>query len=739
MVTLNKIKLYGLYCLVLALWVGIYLASDWLFPSYISSKQVHETTENRTIEQVTQLPDEEWLTTGGFYQSFEGRSQNLWVRANVSNQTGINREWTVANISSWGIKAQYYEVKDGKARLIPIHMSSNLENSIFPRARFQLKAGESTTIYLHLKVDTISIVQLYVAPTIEFNEKISTLTAVIYMLIGAFFIIVLASALFAKITREKISAFYTGYQICVLFLVSAWDSRLLIPFPQTPTITWIVHSAHWVAVNLGCFFAVRFLMEFLSIKPSKLHLAFTRWALFSSVIPLFISIKLTAFCTGITLVSAIVLTVTIIFKHRRVDSVKFIMLGYFGLLITTVFSGLALYSQSIEPTYMSPFDVRLFALGALWEALFFGMAMFDKIRMLQLQNNNLTNILNGAAPHTDLNQFTESPYGRKFKYSSHEVTIVFVDIVGFSLIAQQLKSHQTFQRLADWLNDIYAIIVEYGGSVDRTLGDGFLCFFGYGTDDSKAHATKAFCAAAAIQKAAASRIANSGHREAFPVRIGINTAEVVIGNLGGQLRSDYTMIGEGVNFASRLESACNLFRIALSLKTKELIDQSVFEDKAMNSMLIRIKHNDNYIRAFEYDPFASNCDLIAQAEQKHFLGLKKDIGHTRVQAAGHSTILRCEFGDFEVLDFSQEGFGVVGDTLLGAKTKINMTIMVGRPDIQANIRDLMLENLNLEVRWSRRSEDRFKHGVAIVSLNSEQKKQLFEYLQTAAMSQDQAG
>ena len=59
--------------------------------------------------------------------------------------------------------------------------------------------------------------------------------------------------------------------------------------------------------------------------------------------------------------------------------------------------------------------------------------------------------------------------------------------------------------------------------------------------------------------------------KAFPLRIGMNTANVVIGNLGGEKRTDYTMIGEGVNYASRLESACNSFKISLSETTHALL------------------------------------------------------------------------------------------------------------------------------------------------------------------------
>src|SRR5690606_6374571 len=102
-----------------------------------------------------------------------------------------------------------------------------------------------------------------------------------------------------------------------------------------------------------------------------------------------------------------------------------------------------------------------------------------------------------------------------------------------------------------------------GGYVDRTLGDGMLCVFGYsaegGPGESQYHADQALTCAAAIQRKNIQRIldARSTGDAVFPLRIGINTAGVFIGNLGDSVNSDFTVIGNGVNFASRLEHSCD--------------------------------------------------------------------------------------------------------------------------------------------------------------------------------------
>ena len=182
---------------------------------------------------------------------------------------------------------------------------------------------------------------------------------------------------------------------------------------------------------------------------------------------------------------------------------------------------------------------------------------------------------------------------------------MFIDIVGFSVVSENLGSNQSFERISHWLNEVYKVVKKHGGNIDRSLGDGLLCFFGFNSSRADLPANSAFLAAIEIQNMSASKLSDKAHDHwAFPMRIGLNTDTVVIGNLGGDLRSDYTMIGNGVNFASRLEAACNMFRISMSSHTKELIDPNLYEKKSMNQIYLNIKHFKQYVEAFECAPAA---------------------------------------------------------------------------------------------------------------------------------------
>ena len=175
-----------------------------------------------------------------------------------------------------------------------------------------------------------------------------------------------------------------------------------------------------------------------------------------------------------------------------------------------------------------------------------------------------------------------------------------------------------FDRLKDLLGDFSLKVHEYGGVVDKTLGDGMLCFFGYnyiGGKTSKNHADQAISCAEAIQREHVIRSLNKLRlgEPMVPLRIGINSAKVYIGDLGNQERIDFTLIGDGVNFAQRLEAACEPFHIMLSEDCLSLSSKYHVESSGMQSRKIKIKHHDRLFQVFQFQPFFTNHQLLEEA------------------------------------------------------------------------------------------------------------------------------
>jgi adenylate cyclase len=138
-----------------------------------------------------------------------------------------------------------------------------------------------------------------------------------------------------------------------------------------------------------------------------------------------------------------------------------------------------------------------------------------------------------------------------------ELTILFSDIRGFTSISEKMEPHEVIAFLNEYLSVMAAIVKQAGGTLDKFIGDAVMAFWGEPVHHPD-HADRAADCALAMQ-AATAKLAARWVAEGKPdlrIGVGINTAEVVVGNIGSvEHKLDYTAIGDGVNLASRLESA----------------------------------------------------------------------------------------------------------------------------------------------------------------------------------------
>ena len=134
---------------------------------------------------------------------------------------------------------------------------------------------------------------------------------------------------------------------------------------------------------------------------------------------------------------------------------------------------------------------------------------------------------------------------------TREVAVMFVDFRGFTAAARS----RTPQKVVARLDDAFAVLVEildrHGGIVNKFLGDGFLALFGAPIADPDAPVR---AVAAAQEMLAAMAQHNEEHEWKLRIGIGIHIGAVVAGNVGSPRRKEYTVMGDTVNFAARLES-----------------------------------------------------------------------------------------------------------------------------------------------------------------------------------------
>ena len=147
-----------------------------------------------------------------------------------------------------------------------------------------------------------------------------------------------------------------------------------------------------------------------------------------------------------------------------------------------------------------------------------------------------------------------------------EITIMFTDLAGFTALSEQLSPEQVAQLLIRHLTAMTEIILRYGGTVDKFIGDAIMAFWGAPIADPQQgeHACRAAQEMLEAMRAIREELSARG-LPALVMRVGMHSGEAVVGNMGSESRFDYTAVGDNVNLASRLEGVNKLYGTELLL------------------------------------------------------------------------------------------------------------------------------------------------------------------------------
>jgi class 3 adenylate cyclase/GAF domain-containing protein len=177
-------------------------------------------------------------------------------------------------------------------------------------------------------------------------------------------------------------------------------------------------------------------------------------------------------------------------------------------------------------------------------------------------------------------------------------TVLFSDIKGFTALSERLDPQETVAFLNVYMTAMTGVIEEEGGIVDKFIGDGIMAVFAEGGG----HATAAVRAGVRMQKKLDEmRHADPALRN-LQMRIGINTGDVVAGNIGSQTRMEYTVIGDNVNVASRIEGACAPDKVLVSASTWQSVREGFVAEEQHP---IRVKNRSEPVKTFLIRGFAS--------------------------------------------------------------------------------------------------------------------------------------
>ncbi|MBF0546324.1 MAG: adenylate/guanylate cyclase domain-containing protein [Candidatus Riflebacteria bacterium] len=182
-----------------------------------------------------------------------------------------------------------------------------------------------------------------------------------------------------------------------------------------------------------------------------------------------------------------------------------------------------------------------------------------------------------------VNEILKDPSKLVLHGEERYLTIFFSDIAGFTTLAEGMPPMKVVELLNEYLTEMTEIIFKYDGLLDKYEGDAIMSVFGAPIDQTD-HAIRA-CRCALGNQAALKRLRGKWKTEGRPeltARIGINTGMVVVGNMGSKMRFDYTVIGDNVNLAARLEPANKIFGSAIligettaSLAQKQILSRKL--------------------------------------------------------------------------------------------------------------------------------------------------------------------
>lgn len=189
---------------------------------------------------------------------------------------------------------------------------------------------------------------------------------------------------------------------------------------------------------------------------------------------------------------------------------------------------------------------------------------------------------------------------------TRNVTVLFTDLEGFSLIAERMSPDALMALMNEYLSAMTDIIESHGGYVDKYIGDSIVAVFGAPADDPD-HAGNAARAAlgccARLEELNRSATVFQGRK--IVQRIGINTGDALVGNFGSRRRFNYSVMSDAVNLASRLEGANKFYgTTVIASETTVAMTGGTFAWRELDT--IRVKGRTNQLTIYE---------LLAQAAE----------------------------------------------------------------------------------------------------------------------------
>ncbi len=203
-------------------------------------------------------------------------------------------------------------------------------------------------------------------------------------------------------------------------------------------------------------------------------------------------------------------------------------------------------------------------------------------------------------PPDVVNELVRHPESLRLGGERRDLSILFSDIRGFTGLSEELGPERVVELLNAYLTPMTRVVFETRGTLDKYIGDAIVAFWGAPLPLSD-HPRRA-CEAALGMQGELERLQRERSDlqgiDSLRVGMGIHCAEVVVGNMGSELRFDYTVMGDGVNICSRLEGLTKYYGVGI-LASAELVDRLPPTFLVRELDTIRVKGREEAVRIFQ--------------------------------------------------------------------------------------------------------------------------------------------
>ncbi len=222
----------------------------------------------------------------------------------------------------------------------------------------------------------------------------------------------------------------------------------------------------------------------------------------------------------------------------------------------------------------------------------------DRVRQEEQVRQNLERFLSPNVAQAVANHVTQ--HGKLWEAQEQMVTVLFTDVQGFTALSERMSPRDVQDLLNEYLHEMTEVIFNYGGTVDKYIGDGIMAIFGAprlpDEPETDRHAFDAVATALDMLVAQRKLVDKLEPEKAFNIRIGINTGIAYTGFFGTRHRLEYTAIGDAVNTASRLESAADPGSVFVGEQTRLMVGNAfTFQEVGE----LQLKGKEKRVRAYK--------------------------------------------------------------------------------------------------------------------------------------------